>query len=119
MASFEHRLPADVAQEELLKQVKALSADPSVHGILVQLPLPKHLDEAAVLAALEARTLGHYGCDVLEGELDGPIGDHPVVRYARDHSNVLITPHVGGVSPDAIRRTAEFMAIKVVEFLRP
>jgi methylenetetrahydrofolate dehydrogenase (NADP+)/methenyltetrahydrofolate cyclohydrolase len=46
-------LPADVAQDELLKQVKALSADPTVHGILVQLPLPKHLDEAAVLDALD------------------------------------------------------------------
>ena len=46
-------LPADVAQDELLAQVKALSADPTVHGILVQLPLPKHLDEAAVLDALD------------------------------------------------------------------
>jgi methylenetetrahydrofolate dehydrogenase (NADP+)/methenyltetrahydrofolate cyclohydrolase len=46
-------MPADVAQGELLAQVKALSADPSVHGILVQLPLPKHLDEAAVLDALD------------------------------------------------------------------
>jgi methylenetetrahydrofolate dehydrogenase (NADP+)/methenyltetrahydrofolate cyclohydrolase len=46
-------LPADVAQDELLKQVRALSADASVHGILVQLPLPKHLDETAVLDALD------------------------------------------------------------------
>ena len=46
-------LPADVSQDELLAQVKALSADPSVHGILVQLPLPKHLDENAVLDALD------------------------------------------------------------------
>jgi methylenetetrahydrofolate dehydrogenase (NADP+)/methenyltetrahydrofolate cyclohydrolase len=46
-------LPADVAQEELLKQVKALCADKTVHGILVQLPLPGHLDEAAVLDALD------------------------------------------------------------------
>ena len=46
-------LPADVSQAELLFQVKALCADPSVHGILVQLPLPKHLDEAAVLDALD------------------------------------------------------------------
>jgi methylenetetrahydrofolate dehydrogenase (NADP+) / methenyltetrahydrofolate cyclohydrolase len=46
-------LPADVAQDELLARVKALSADPSVHGILVQLPLPKHLDENAVLDALD------------------------------------------------------------------
>ncbi|MEY4964710.1 MAG: hypothetical protein RL274_293 [Pseudomonadota bacterium] len=46
-------LPADVAQDELLAHVKALSADESVHGILVQLPLPKHLDEASVLDALD------------------------------------------------------------------
>src|SRR5471032_2050861 len=46
-------LPADVAQDELLSHVKALSADKSVHGILVQLPLPGHLDETAVLDALD------------------------------------------------------------------
>jgi methylenetetrahydrofolate dehydrogenase (NADP+)/methenyltetrahydrofolate cyclohydrolase len=46
-------LPADVSQGELLSRVKALSADPTVHGILVQLPLPKHLDETLVLDALD------------------------------------------------------------------
>jgi methylenetetrahydrofolate dehydrogenase (NADP+)/methenyltetrahydrofolate cyclohydrolase len=46
-------LPADVAQEDLLARVRELSADKSVHGILVQLPLPKHLDETAVLDALD------------------------------------------------------------------
>ena len=46
-------LPADISQDVLLAKVKALSADPSVHGILVQLPLPRHLDENAVLDALD------------------------------------------------------------------
>jgi methylenetetrahydrofolate dehydrogenase (NADP+)/methenyltetrahydrofolate cyclohydrolase len=46
-------LPADVSQDELLQRVKALSADKSVHGILVQLPLPRHLDENAVLDVLD------------------------------------------------------------------
>jgi methylenetetrahydrofolate dehydrogenase (NADP+)/methenyltetrahydrofolate cyclohydrolase len=46
-------LPADVSQEDLLARVRALSVDASVHGILVQLPLPKHLDENAVLDALD------------------------------------------------------------------
>ncbi len=41
MASFEHVLPADVAQEELLALIGKLNRDPAVHGILVQLPLPK------------------------------------------------------------------------------
>jgi methylenetetrahydrofolate dehydrogenase (NADP+)/methenyltetrahydrofolate cyclohydrolase len=46
-------LPADASQGELLDRVKALCADPSVHGILVQLPLPRHLNENAVLDALD------------------------------------------------------------------
>jgi methylenetetrahydrofolate dehydrogenase (NADP+)/methenyltetrahydrofolate cyclohydrolase len=46
-------LAADTAQDVLLAKVRELSADKSVHGILVQLPLPKHLDEAAVLDALD------------------------------------------------------------------
>jgi methylenetetrahydrofolate dehydrogenase (NADP+)/methenyltetrahydrofolate cyclohydrolase len=46
-------LPADVSQAELLSHVQALSADKTVHGILVQLPLPEHLDENAVLDSLD------------------------------------------------------------------
>ena len=53
MASFEHRLPADVAQDELLALIKKLNADPSVHGILVQLPLPKGLDSTVVIDAID------------------------------------------------------------------
>ena len=53
MQSFEHRLPADTPQEELLALVAKLNADPAVHGILVQLPLPKQIDSEAVLAAID------------------------------------------------------------------
>ena len=53
MASFEHRLPADVAQDDLLALIKKLNADPSVHGILVQLPLPKGLDSTVVIDAID------------------------------------------------------------------
>jgi methylenetetrahydrofolate dehydrogenase (NADP+)/methenyltetrahydrofolate cyclohydrolase len=53
MASFEHRLPADVAQSELLALVAKLNADSAVHGILVQLPLPKGLDTEAVINAID------------------------------------------------------------------
>lgn len=52
MASFEHRLPADTRQEELIALVQQLNADDNVDGILVQLPLPKHLDEQAVVDAI-------------------------------------------------------------------
>ena len=49
MASFEHKLPADTTQDALLALVDRLNADPAVDGILVQLPLPKHLDEQEVV----------------------------------------------------------------------
>jgi methylenetetrahydrofolate dehydrogenase (NADP+)/methenyltetrahydrofolate cyclohydrolase len=52
MHSVTHRLPADTSQDELLRLVADLNADPLIHGILVQLPLPKGLDENAVIAAI-------------------------------------------------------------------
>jgi len=53
MQSFEHKLPADVPEEELIALVDRLNADPKVDGILVQLPLPRHIDEQAVLTRVD------------------------------------------------------------------
>jgi methylenetetrahydrofolate dehydrogenase (NADP+)/methenyltetrahydrofolate cyclohydrolase len=53
MESFEHKLPADVSQGQLMALVDELNADPAVDGILVQLPLPKHVDELAVLLRID------------------------------------------------------------------
>ena len=53
MASFEFKLPADVSQDELLATVRKLNADRAVHGILVQLPLPKGLDTEKVIATID------------------------------------------------------------------
>ncbi len=52
MNSYEHKLAVDTAEAELLALIAQLNADPSVHGILVQLPLPKHLDEDLVINAI-------------------------------------------------------------------
>ncbi|MEA3026649.1 MAG: methylenetetrahydrofolate dehydrogenase / methenyltetrahydrofolate cyclohydrolase [Alphaproteobacteria bacterium] len=53
MRSFDHRLPDTVSQAELMALVKTLNADPAVHGILVQLPLPKQIDARQVLDAID------------------------------------------------------------------
>jgi methylenetetrahydrofolate dehydrogenase (NADP+)/methenyltetrahydrofolate cyclohydrolase len=53
LASFEHRLPADTPEAELLKLVQILNADPKVHGILVQLPLPDHIDPDLVIRTID------------------------------------------------------------------
>lgn len=52
MQGFEHRLPADTAQDDLLALIGRLNADPAVNGILVQLPLPAQMDETAVINAI-------------------------------------------------------------------
>jgi methylenetetrahydrofolate dehydrogenase (NADP+)/methenyltetrahydrofolate cyclohydrolase len=53
MNSFEHRLPKETSQAELLDLVHRLNEDPAVHGILVQLPLPKQIDPQAVINAID------------------------------------------------------------------
>jgi len=53
MASFEHKLPADVAQDDLLALIAQLNRDGAVHGILVQLPLPKAINTEAVINAID------------------------------------------------------------------
>ena len=52
MISNEIRLPVNCSQAELLSQLSSLNNDTSVHGILVQLPLPKHIDESVIIAAI-------------------------------------------------------------------
>lgn len=53
--SLEFRFPAELSQTELLAKIDELNADQSVHGILVQLPLPKHIDEIAVLERIDPK----------------------------------------------------------------
>jgi methylenetetrahydrofolate dehydrogenase (NADP+)/methenyltetrahydrofolate cyclohydrolase len=53
MESFEHKLAAETSQDDLLALIGTLNADPAVDGILVQLPLPKHLDEQAVVERID------------------------------------------------------------------
>src|SRR5258708_2127459 len=53
MASFEHKLPADVSQSYLLALIANLNRDPAVHGILVQLPLPKSLNTETIINAID------------------------------------------------------------------
>ncbi len=52
MYSEEHKLPAKTTEQELLNLVDRLNNDPNIHGILVQLPLPDHIDETKVLRAV-------------------------------------------------------------------
>jgi methylenetetrahydrofolate dehydrogenase (NADP+)/methenyltetrahydrofolate cyclohydrolase len=53
MKSFEYQMPADTSEEALLERIFRLNENPDVHGILVQLPLPKHIDPGKVIDAID------------------------------------------------------------------
>ena len=82
--SFGHYLPADASQEEVERLVRDLNADPRVNGILVQLPLPGHLDEEAVLRSIS-----------IEKDVDGfhPINIGRLAQKGRDPLFVPCTPY--------------------------
>jgi D-3-phosphoglycerate dehydrogenase len=85
-------------------------------GVLVNTSRGEILDEAALLACLAEGRLT-AGLDVLCGEPD--VADHPLVAYARTHTNLILTPHIAGFSPDALRHVLSFSCRRIVEFFRP
>ena len=67
-------------------------------AVLVNTSRGAIVDEAAMIAALESGRLGGAGVDVIDGEWSTDLVNHPVIRYARTHDNLVISPHVGGVT---------------------
>jgi D-3-phosphoglycerate dehydrogenase / 2-oxoglutarate reductase len=84
-------------------------------AILVNTSRGAIADESALLEALESGHLAAAGLDVLEGEPQTQ--HHPLVEYARSHSNLIITPHIGGFSPDAVKIVVRHAARRIAEFL--
>jgi len=84
MTSFHHPLPADISQEDLEKLITELNADPKVSGILVQLPLPDHLNEERVLQLIS-----------IEKDVDGfsPINIGRLAQKGREPLFVPCTPY--------------------------
>lgn len=82
--SFGYELPADISQADLEKVVRDLNADPRVHGILVQLPLPDHLDSEAVLSLIS-----------IEKDVDGfhPLNIGRLAMKGREPLFMPCTPH--------------------------
>ncbi len=84
MGSVSHHLPADVSQEELEKLIKKLNASKKIHGILVQLPLPPHLNEERVLSLIS-----------IEKDVDGfsPLNIGRLAQKGREPLFVPCTPY--------------------------
>ena len=74
------------------------------------------IDEQALLAALESGKLAGAAVDVICRELEGDFGNHPLIRYARTHDNLIITPHMGGAAYESQAKAYTFTAHKLQEF---
>ena len=73
------------------------------------------IDEAALLEGLRSGALAGAALDVISNETAAGCGSHPLVRYAREHENLLLTPHIGGCTVESIEKTEIFLADKVAE----
>jgi D-3-phosphoglycerate dehydrogenase len=75
------------------------------------------IDEAALLEALQTGHLAGAGLDVIDGEWEPDLISHPLLRYAREHENLVITPHIGGVTYESQRMAFDHTVQKLRSFL--
>lgn len=87
-------------------------------AVLVNTSRGAVLDEMALLDALSSGQLSAAGLDVITGERDGKLEDHPLIRYARDHDHLILTPHIGGCTVEAQAKAFLHLAEKIVEAWR-
>jgi D-3-phosphoglycerate dehydrogenase len=76
------------------------------------------VDEAALIREMRSGRIAAAGLDVIDGEWLEDKRNHPLIAYSRENPRLLITPHVGGTSPDAVRASVRHMVAKVVEHFR-
>lgn len=110
-----HLLPetTNMLDKKALAQMKKTA-------VLVNTSRGKIVDEAAVLMALKEKTIAGYATDVLSDELSFEkegFANHPLVEYAKEHRNLIIVPHIGGMTVDSRIATDVFIAQKLQSFL--
>lgn len=95
------------------KELAAMKAG----SILVNTSRGAIIDEEALLHVLENGHLGGAGLDVIQGEWEPNLYNHPLIRYARSHSNLVISPHLGGVTHESQKMALDFIIGKLVRYL--
>lgn len=75
------------------------------------------IDEDALVEAIRSGKLGGAGLDVIDGEWRTDLIDHPLIKLAREHPNVVIVPHVGGITIESQSMTMQFCADRLAKML--
>ena len=89
------------------------------HGIIIiNTSRGAIIDEEALLNSLESGWVSGAGLDVIHGEWNQNLSEHPLIAYARRHDNLIITPHIGGATVESIVGAREFMARRLFDYLK-
>lgn len=86
-------------------------------GILINTARGAVVDEQSLLSSLSVGGLAAAAVDVVEGERAGDLAEHPLVRFSRENSNLLVTPHIAGATFESMERTEVFMVDRLAQFL--
>jgi len=76
------------------------------------------IDEQALLKSLKSGKIGGAGLDVIHGEWDTDLKNHPLIQYANAHTNLIISPHIGGSTTESIEGARIFTAKKLANYLK-
>ena len=88
------------------------------HGaIIINTSRGAIIDEQALLSSLQSGKVGGAGLDIICGEWNTDLKQHPLIQYANHHSNLIISPHIGGATVESIDGARIFTAKKLAEYL--
>jgi len=76
------------------------------------------IDEDALLENLNSGHVNAAGLDVINGEWDNNLYDHPLIKYSRQHNNLIITPHIAGATIESIIGARVFVAKKLADYIK-
>jgi len=76
------------------------------------------IDEAALLDGLRSKKVKAAGLDIVCGEWDNDLNNHPLIKYARDNHNLVITPHIAGSTIESIIGARVFIGNKLTEYIK-
>tara|TARA_B100000676_G_C17955453_1_gene774460 strand:- start:60 stop:974 length:915 start_codon:yes stop_codon:yes gene_type:complete len=88
------------------------------NAYLINTSRGKIVDEIALISALESKHISGYGTDVISDEFLSNTEDSLLIKYARENPNVVITPHIGGMTVESRKDTDIFIAKKIETFLK-